>query len=104
MTVIKGKPSYAFPTHSGNNSDVESSRLGSASASDTESLNNEPFLRNQPFVPPIFKNSKSEEQPILKRCSGRKKLRRYQNRSYNCFTVSAKNILCQYRLLVTNSS
>jgi hypothetical protein len=54
--------------------------LGSASASDTESLNNEPFLRNQPFVPPIFKNSKSEEQPILKRCSGRKKLRRYQNR------------------------
>jgi len=79
MTVIKGKQTYSFPT-SGNNSDVESLNLGSASASDTESINNEPNTTSRPFVPAALKSSHSEELILLKKCSGRKKLRRFQNR------------------------
>ncbi|XP_044256792.1 R3H domain-containing protein 4-like [Tribolium madens] len=79
MTVTKGKRIYSFPVGSGNNSDVETLHLGSASASDTESLNNEPVSRSRPFIPPLFKGTR-EELGNLKKNSGRKKLRRYQNR------------------------
>ncbi|EFA11236.1 R3H domain-containing protein 4 [Tribolium castaneum] len=78
MTVTKGKRNYSFPVGSGNNSDVESLHLGSASASDTES-NNEPASQSRPLMPPVFKGTR-EELGNLKKNSGRKKLRRYQNR------------------------
>ncbi|RZB38809.1 R3H domain-containing protein 4 [Asbolus verrucosus] len=70
MTVTKGKQNYSFPINSGNNSDVESLHLGNTSASDTESLNNEPIRTTQPFAPPILKNIKSEELVSLKKNSG----------------------------------
>lgn len=80
MTVIKGNKSYFIRPGSAQASDTESLHLGSASASDTESLNNEAVARPRAFQALPLKPVLGEEQMHLKKASGKKKLRRYQNR------------------------
>lgn len=60
--------------------------LGSASASDTESLNNEPvphrLFRNLPA-----RTVQVEEPVNLKKSSGKKKMRRFQNRKLGVYLI-----------------
>ncbi|XP_072396401.1 R3H domain-containing protein 4-like [Diabrotica undecimpunctata] len=82
MTVIKEKQNYKYPSpNSAAASDTESLHLGSVSASDTESVIEEPLQHRIRIVKPkVIKPSQVEELVNLKKNSGRKKLRRYQNR------------------------
>ncbi|KAJ8926907.1 hypothetical protein NQ314_020759 [Rhamnusium bicolor] len=81
MTVIRGKQNYNYPKpNSAVGSDTESLNLGSVPASDTESLNDEPHSTNQLRRPRPIKASHMEELVNVKKSSGKKKLRRYQNR------------------------
>ncbi|XP_066247200.1 R3H domain-containing protein 4-like [Euwallacea similis] len=81
MTVIKGNnKSYFTRPGSGQVSDSESLHLGSASASDTESLSNESVAPSRLFRTLPSKSNQSEEPVNLKRSSGKRKVRRYQNR------------------------
>ncbi|KAJ8986232.1 hypothetical protein NQ317_009938 [Molorchus minor] len=83
MTVIRDKQSYNYPKpNSTTASDTESLHLGSASASDTESLNDEPHSTNGigVFRPRPAKLSHVEEFINIKKSSGKKKIRRYQDR------------------------
>ncbi|CAH1154642.1 unnamed protein product [Phaedon cochleariae] len=83
MTVIKEKQGYNYPKpNSAAASDTESLNLGSVPASDTESINNDEPHRVHRL--PLFRlplhGSQVEELINIKKNSGRKKLRRYQNR------------------------
>ncbi|XP_066158059.1 R3H domain-containing protein 4-like [Euwallacea fornicatus] len=81
MTVIKGNnKSYFTRPGSAQVSDSESLHLGSASASDAESLSNEPVGPSRLFHTLVPKTNQSEEPVNLKRSSGKRKVRRYQNR------------------------
>ncbi|KAJ8950272.1 hypothetical protein NQ318_021127 [Aromia moschata] len=81
MTVIRDKQNYNYPKPNSTTSDTESLHLGSVSASDTESLNEEPGTTNRLgiFRPPPAKVSHVEELMNIKKSSGKKKIRRYQN-------------------------
>ncbi|VEN41845.1 unnamed protein product [Callosobruchus maculatus] len=84
MTVIKDKQSYNYPKPNSNvNSDTESLHLGSVSASDAESLHDEPIGQRRVhtiFRPPAVRAANLEEHIHIKRNCGKKKLRRYENR------------------------
>ncbi|XP_057653748.1 R3H domain-containing protein 4-like [Diorhabda carinulata] len=92
MTVIKDKQNYKYPRPgSTDGSDIETLELGDVSDNDTEN-NNEPVqnmetnnngqvpIRIRIHRPKIIKPSQVEEVVRLKSNSGKKKLRRYQNR------------------------
>ncbi|KAG5889716.1 hypothetical protein JTB14_010190 [Gonioctena quinquepunctata] len=80
MTVIRGKKNINYPApNSAVASDTESLNLGSVSASDAESVDNEPQNRIRLLRPRPPKLSQVGELITIKRNSGRKKLRRYQN-------------------------
>ncbi|CAG9853963.1 unnamed protein product [Phyllotreta striolata] len=82
MTVIKEKPNYKYPSpNSASASDTESLHLGSLSASDAESADDESVPNRIRIIrPKLVKISQVEEHINVKRNSGKKKLRRYQNR------------------------
>ncbi|XP_050314473.1 R3H domain-containing protein 4-like [Anthonomus grandis grandis] len=81
MTVIKGNKTYFVRPGSAQQSDTESLHLGSASASDTESLNNETVRRPVRIFQALpLRSVQLEDQTHIKKSSGKKKLRRYQNR------------------------
>ncbi|CAH0562521.1 unnamed protein product [Brassicogethes aeneus] len=80
MTVIKRvQPNYNYP-NSNQASDTESLNLGSLPASDTESINNEPVTVPRLLQPQNIGISNIVDLVHLKKASGKKKLRRYQNR------------------------
>ncbi|KAJ8923724.1 hypothetical protein NQ315_010305 [Exocentrus adspersus] len=78
MTVISGKQNYNYPKpNSGASSDTESLHLGS----DTESVHGESGAgHSRVYRPPPVRVSHVEELVNIKKSSGKKKLRRYQNR------------------------
>lgn len=91
MTVIKDKQNYRYPRPgSTDGSDIDTLHLENVSDSDTENIdnerntesnNNEPIpIRIRINRPKVIKASQVEEVTRLKNNSGKKKLRRYQNR------------------------
>ncbi|XP_060516236.1 uncharacterized protein LOC132695787 [Cylas formicarius] len=81
MTVIRGNKNYNFskPCSSTTASDTESLHLDSASASDAESYI-EPNSSNRIYRPLSVRSGFEDDAVHLKKASGKKKLRRFENR------------------------
>nr|AEE61844.1 unknown [Dendroctonus ponderosae] len=80
MTVIADNKSRFEGDGSPQNSDTESLGLNSPMVSDTESLQDSVIIRPRPFQARSFKPILLDEYSPLKRSSGKRKLRRYENR------------------------